>query len=107
MYAANGQPINAGDAPCVFTKLSGRNAGQCKCLWCGQHRHHCRPCRMPTHLRLALRTYAAAHGRTWRSQLLEQWRRGEESDLQLRRIRNLLGPSGLQRIPTWLIRRHA
>jgi hypothetical protein len=44
----------------------------------------------------ALRSYAAEHGRTWKSQLNDDWMNGRASG-PLQQVRNQFGPS-------WLIR---
>lgn len=45
----------------------------------------------------ALRAFAAAHGRCWKSHLRRLWSSGRDVG-ELRRLRNVLGPSGLARI---------
>jgi hypothetical protein len=44
----------------------------------------------------ALRAYAAEHGRTWKSQLNDDWMNGRASG-PLQQIRNQFGPSWLLR----------
>lgn len=43
---------------------------------------------------IALRTYAASHGRAWKSALRADWTRAAAPPA-LQRLRNTLGPSGL------------
>lgn len=45
----------------------------------------------------ALQAYAAEHGRYWKSKLRELWMTGQDSG-PLRRVRNIVGPSGLDRV---------
>ena len=53
--------------------------------------------RTPTAEQLAaLRRYASAHGRNWKSALLNDWATGRDADVPyLRQIRNAFGPSWL------------
>lgn len=78
--------------------------GQCKCLWCGRFKGHTDRCAVTEPMRQALRNYAAANGRAWRSKLLDAWFQGHDIGTELRTVRNVLGPSGLLRIPAHLVR---
>lgn len=43
--------------------------------------------------------YAKRYGRTWKAQLCELWLRGEDAyNPALRRVRNIVGPSGLAQL---------
>lgn len=46
-----------------------------------------------------LRRFARAEGRCWKSRLVDLWSRGADADKPLlRRLRNVIGPSGLYRL---------
>ena len=47
----------------------------------------------------ALRRYAADNGRCWKSNLRADWSADRDLGEPLRRVRNILGPSGIERIP--------
>jgi hypothetical protein len=87
-------------APCRYKT----SFGQCKCLWCGRFKGHVERCGVTENMRQALRNYAAASGRTWRSSLIAAWTRGDDVGPDLQTVRNVLGPSGLLRIPARLVR---
>ena len=74
--------------------------GQCQCLWCGR-RHG--DCRVTTEMRAALREFAEANGRTWKRKLTDAWTRGDDLGAELQQVRNVLGPSGLQKLTTRLV----
>lgn len=48
----------------------------------------------------AVQYYAATNGPSWRSRLRQAWTRGEEMTDALQRLRNTLGPSGLDIVPS-------
>lgn len=52
------------------------------------------PVTLPLDVEAALREFAAAHGRTWKSKLRDLWTSGRDEG-PLRQARNVLGPSGL------------
>ena len=65
----------------------------------------------PTEIQMqALRGFAARHGRTWKSKLLDHWMSGAEhrepDHGPLREVRNMFGPSWLARfkLPSWTTR---
>ena len=49
-------------------------------------------------MRAALADYAVNHGRNWKAQLREEWLRDTPQCIELRQVRNAVGPSGLSRI---------
>lgn len=46
----------------------------------------------------ALEAWAKEHGRRWKAALREAWLRGDDLGADLQRARNVLGPSGLDRV---------
>ena len=84
--------------PHEFRPNSGRNRGQCTCLWCGNCRYCPTPCQVDGPMRIALAEYAAKHGRTWKAQLSAAWMVNEDLGADLRRVRNVVGPNGLYQI---------
>jgi hypothetical protein len=50
---------------------------------------------IPVDVSIALKQYAKDHGRTWKSQLVNEWMEGSDT---LRYVRNTIGPSGLYRL---------
>lgn len=54
---------------------------------------------IPAEVMDRLREFARTYGRRWRAELRGQWLRGlDADDPPLRRARNLIGPSGLDRL---------
>lgn len=87
---------------------------QNSCLWCGKPVLRCDPfedCRVDTETRIALKRYAVAVGRRWKSSLQADWERGGVSEMGyaidplLVRLRNIIGPSGLRRITPLMLER--
>lgn len=78
--------------------------GQCNCLWCGRRRSHL-PCPITDEYRAALRAWAKDNGRTWKAKLIEAWFQGEDVGQELQHVRNILGPSGLMKIPSRILAR--
>jgi hypothetical protein len=56
-------------------------------------------------MRIALRDFAAANGRTWKRKLIDAWMRGDNLGCELQQVRNTIGPSGLLRLTTRLVQR--
>jgi hypothetical protein len=54
-------------------------------------------------MRAALEAYANSHGRTWKSQLLDDWMTGR-SEGELQQVRNIFGPRWLQRYKLEVVR---
>ena len=80
--------------------------GQCACRWCGKYRHyHIAECSVSQSMRSALAAFAAAEGRTWKRKLNDLWQTANVPNAELQQVRNIIGPSGLLRIPGWLIQR--
>lgn len=74
--------------------------GQCKCRWCGKRYGDCK---VTDEMRLAIIIFAANNGRTWRNQLNDAWARGDDVGAALQQVRNVVGPTGLLKIPAPLI----
>lgn len=72
------------------------------CQWCGKACMACSPfeeCPADAELRLAVKSFAEKHGRTWKAKLRHIWTvNGREDEGALRRARNIVGPRGLDRI---------
>jgi hypothetical protein len=51
----------------------------------------------PPEILAALRSYKELHGRRWKSILLHLWESGQDEGV-LRRARNIVGPSGLDKL---------
>lgn len=78
-----------------FTKT---NYGQCNCLWCGKRRFANNGiCGATDEMRLRIKQFADQNGRTWKSKLRALWTSGKDEGL-LRQARNIIGPSGLDRV---------
>jgi hypothetical protein len=72
-----------------------------KCQWCAIRFDSLtcpEVCPIDAEVRLAIASFAASHGRRWKSALRDLWSSGRDADPNLRRARNLIGPSGLDRI---------
>lgn len=69
--------------------------GQCECRWCGR-RHG--DCSVTIEMRLALRRFARGNGRTWKKKLRDAWMEGADLGPELQMVRNIIGPTGLDRI---------
>lgn len=82
--------------------------GQCKCRWCGRRGGDCRT---TMEMRIALKRYAISGGRTWKAKLSADWERGGVSEMGypidpfLMQLRNIIGPSGLQKITPLMLER--
>lgn len=77
-------------------------APQCTCRWCGK-RPFREDCVVTLRLRVALATFAADNGRSWKRKLLHSWLAGcvdlpDDVRQQLMELRNLIGPHGLHRV---------
>jgi hypothetical protein len=71
------------------------------CPRCGQvptvHPAAC--CPVPPEVTARLLAFKRAHGIRWKAALCELWMQGRDwNDSELRRARNLLGPSGLYKL---------
>lgn len=75
---------------------------QCKCGWCGKWITDTDDC-LTTAQKLALRTFARLNSATWKSKLAALWENGTADDL-LMQVRNIMGPAGLDRINTAMVR---
>lgn len=75
---------------------------QCKCAWCGKWMTDTEDC-LNTAQKLALRTFARLNSSTWKSKLLALWANGTADEL-LMQCRNIIGPSGLDRLNTSMVR---
>lgn len=75
-----------------------RGFGQRRCSYCGKHGgdygRHTGPCLAPETL-AALKAFVADNGVRWRAKLREAWTRGEPV---LQEVRNMVGPTGLDRL---------
>lgn len=77
--------------------------GQCRCLWC--HSPFRSPgCPVDDEVRIAVKAFAHKHGRTWKSALRKLWTSGKDEG-PLRQARNMIGPSGLDRISQSVLER--
>jgi hypothetical protein len=72
--------------------------GQCQCRLCGAGKHGQAECRVTDEMRLALRTFAASNGRTWKMKLRIAWMDGKDLGPELQQCRNIIGPTRLERI---------
>jgi hypothetical protein len=66
------------------------------------------PCPVTDEMRYALKLFARGNGRTWKSKLNQEWQTGgrgicDDIRVPLMRLRNIIGPSGLLKIPTHLV----
>lgn len=87
------------------TFIGSRQPGQCKCPWCGQPVRSATDCLSPLEkLELAIRWNE--HGRTYKSVIRDEWERGLCNGT-LQSIRNKIGPSGLVRLKTSVVKRYA
>lgn len=59
---------------------------------------HGRDCPMTEELQRAVLRFAKANGRHWRARLSREWMEDGDLGPQLRRVRNVVGPSGLYEI---------
>lgn len=75
----------------------------CRCSWCARRRHQLPECQIDDAMRLALRDWAKAHGRTWKLQLSQAWATGEGITPELQRVRNILGPRRLMQLDTSMV----
>jgi len=98
-------------AKCRYKRAGGRNFGQCKCRWCdryGAGTVGSVTCPVTDEMRAALKLFAHGNGRTWKSKLNDEWQTGgygiaEDIRGPLMGLRNVIGPSGLLKIPTHLV----
>ena len=78
--------------------------GQCMCRWCSQYVNGATPeCPMTQEMREALRDFAKQYGRSWKTELRNAWMRGVDVGSALQQVRNVIGPSGLDRIRTSML----
>lgn len=82
--------------------IVGRTAPmQQLCPRCGKQRvHHVAglyACPVPANVYAAVKAFALANGKQWRSKLLKLWEDGGETE-ELRAARNMIGPSRLYKI---------
>ena len=70
------------------------------CPHCGQWTEHSPAgCPVPPEVTNRLLAFKRAHGVRWKAALCELWMQGQDwNDSELRRARNLIGPSGLYKI---------
>lgn len=68
-----------------------------RCSWCGENVYHYAECRASDETRQAVADFARANGRTWKAKLRALWTAGTDEGW-LRRARNVIGPSNLDRI---------
>jgi len=78
----------------------------CKCRWCGSGRFAGEECPVDDEMRLALASFAHSYGRCWKSRLTWSWNRDQDLGPELRRVRNVIGPSGLRRITDDMLTRY-
>lgn len=78
--------------------------GQCKCLWCGRRNPF--ECHVTHEMRLKLAAFHEEHGSRWKESLRRVWESGTNTDTELQQLRNTLGPRGLARIQTRLLKRY-
>lgn len=68
--------------------------GQCDCRWCGRGNFGgLRDCPVTIEMRRAVKRYAAANGRTWKSKLSDDRMNGRIQDADLQRFCNTVRPS--------------
>jgi hypothetical protein len=78
-----------------------RNYYQSLCPYCGKHRngpHRSQGCRMTEAMWAALVEWKKEHGRFWRARLRQAWLLDEQTSSEIRQVRNVVGPSGLDKI---------
>lgn len=71
------------------------------CPGCGHARtdHPVAGCPVPPEVTARLRVFKREHGARWKAALCELWMQGQDwDDSELRRARNLIGPSGLYKL---------
>lgn len=76
------------------------------CLWCGQTGKAGEACLVSGEVRARLAGYANQNGRCWKSKLRILWAAGlcgSKGDTELRIARNIIGPTGLDRITPAMI----
>jgi hypothetical protein len=56
------------------------------------------PCPMTPDMMAALASWKEEKGRTWKAQLRDAWTRGRYLGNELQNVRNVVGPSGLDKI---------
>jgi hypothetical protein len=56
------------------------------------------PCPVTDDMLAALKTFAEDRGKTWKSQLSDAWGRGKDLGPDLQMVRNVVGPTALQKI---------
>lgn len=78
----------------------------CRCMWCGKPRWTGKgfECPVTPAMREAICTWAADNGYNWRSLLIDAWACGRDVGPELQRVRNVIGPSQLLKIPTKMVR---
>lgn len=78
--------------------------GQCECRWCGRRRH-APECAATDEVRDAIVEYAKNNGRNWKAALRLCWESGKATGA-LQMARNIIGPSGLDKLSVALLERH-
>ena len=78
-----------------------RNYMQCNCVLCGRMGHgkygKYPDCPVDPELFAALESFAAEHGRNWKSKLRNLWDTDADEG-ELRRARNIIGPRALSNV---------
>lgn len=78
-----------------------RNFYQSDCPNCGLRRngpHRSQGCQVTNDMLLAIATFAQRHGRQWKQKLRDCWTRGEDVGSELQRVRNIVGPTRLEKV---------
>jgi len=80
--------------------------GQCECRWCGKRRGG--DCQVTQEMRYALKLFAKGNGRAWKSKLRQEWETGgyglgDHIQQPLMLLRNIIGPTGLDKLPSHLL----
>lgn len=66
--------------------------------------HRTEGCQVTDEMIEAIRVYRTANGKIWKSKLAAAWTRGEDLGDLLQQVRNIVGPTRLYKMATWITR---